>query len=41
MQWAAQASALINAVGDLTLSAETQLATNGLHYPDRALKLEN
>jgi hypothetical protein len=40
MQWAAQASALINAVGDLTLSAETQLATNGLHYPDRALKLE-
>jgi hypothetical protein len=31
---------LINAIGDITLSAEAQLATNGLHYPDRIVKFE-
>jgi hypothetical protein len=40
MKWVGQASALINAIGDLALSAEAQLATNGLHYPDRKLKFE-
>jgi hypothetical protein len=40
MKWVGQASALINEIGDLTLSAEAQLATNGLHYPDRKLKFE-
>src|SRR6266849_746727 len=40
MKWAGQASALINALGDLTLNAEAQLATNGFHYPDRGIKFE-
>lgn len=40
MKWAAQASALIEATGDMGLKIEAQNAINGLHYPDRKLKFE-
>jgi hypothetical protein len=40
MKWVAQANALVNALGDLTLTSEAHNAINGLHYPDRAAKFQ-
>src|SRR5437763_3513212 len=40
MEWIGQASALSAMVGDLGLSAETQVAVNGLHSPGRAVSYQ-
>jgi hypothetical protein len=40
MKWVGDASALIEATGDLTFSAESQVAMNGLHHSNRMVSFQ-